>query len=50
MIVVQSDAGRVACKVPLEKQAKLAGLNVGDKVKIYCLAGVLVGHRARPVG
>ena len=48
VIVVQSDAGRVACKVPFEKQAKLAGLNVGDKVKIYCLAGVLVGIERAP--
>jgi hypothetical protein len=48
VIVVQSDAGRLACKVPAEKQAKLEGLKVGDKVKIYCLAGVLVGIERAP--
>jgi hypothetical protein len=42
-IVVQSDAGRLACRVPAEKQAKLDGLKVGDKVKISCLGGVLAG-------
>ena len=41
-IVVQSESGRLACSVPAEKQAKLVGLKVGDKVKIYCLGGVLV--------
>ena len=43
VIVVQADAGRLACHVPAEKQAKLEGLKVGDKVKIYCLGGVLAG-------
>lgn len=43
VIVVQSDAGRLACHVPAEKQAKLDGLKLGDKVKIYCLSGVLAG-------
>jgi len=48
VIVVQSDTGRLACKVPAEKQAKVAGLKVGDTVKIYCLAGVLVGIERAP--
>jgi hypothetical protein len=48
-IVVQSDAGRLACSVPAEKQAKLVGLKVGDKVKIYCLGGVLVALERAPV-
>ena len=39
-------ASRARC--PLEKQAKLAGLKVGDKVKIYCLAGVLAGIERAP--
>lgn len=43
VVVVQSDAGRLACRVPAEKQAKLDGLKVGDKLKIYCLGGVLIG-------
>lgn len=43
VIVVQSDAGRLACHVPAEKHAKLEGLKLGDKVKIYCLGGVLAG-------
>ena len=42
VIVVQSDTGRLACRIPAEKQARLAELKVGDKVKIYCLDGVLV--------
>ena len=42
VIVVQSETGRLACQVPAEKQARLAELKVGDKVKIYCLGGVLV--------
>lgn len=42
-IVVQSSSGRVACRVPAEKQAKLVGLRLGDKVKILCAANVLVG-------
>jgi len=48
-IVVQSDAGRLACSVPAEKQAALVGLKVGDKVKIYCLGGVLVALERAPV-
>ena len=43
VIVVQGDTGRLACRVPAEKQAKLAGLELGAKVTIYCLGGVLVG-------
>jgi hypothetical protein len=43
VIVVQADARRLACRVPAEKQAKLEGLKIGDKVKIYCLGGVLAG-------
>jgi len=42
-IVVQSSTGRVACRVPAEKAAKLAGLKLGDKVKILCVANVLAG-------
>jgi len=42
-IVVQSSEGRLACRVPEEKQAKLDGLKLGDKVKIACAEGVLVG-------
>ncbi len=42
-IAVQGDRARVACRVPAEKSAKLAGLKVGDKVKIYCLDGQLAG-------
>jgi hypothetical protein len=42
-IVVQTREGRVACRVPAEKAAKLAGLKVGDVVKILCADGVLVG-------
>ena len=41
-IVVQGD-GRLACRVPAEKAAKLAALKLGDKVKIYCLGGQLAG-------
>ena len=41
-IVVQGDS-RVACRVPAEKAAKLDGLKLGDKVKIYCLGGQLAG-------
>ncbi len=48
-IVVQSDAGRLACSVPAEKQGKLVELKVGDKVKIYCLGGVLVALERAPV-
>ncbi|NUT56757.1 MAG: hypothetical protein HOQ03_12345 [Thermoleophilia bacterium] len=49
-IVVQSAEGRLACRVPEEKQAKLAGLKVGDKVKIVCADGVLAGlERYEPV-
>ena len=42
-IVVQSSEGRLACRVPEEKQAKLAGLKLGDKVKIWCAGGLLAG-------
>lgn len=42
-IVVQSPEGRLACRVPEEKQAKLAGLQLGMKVKIWCADGVLAG-------
>ena len=42
-IVVQGEGVRLACKVSEEKAAKLAGLKLGDKVKIACLAGQLVG-------
>lgn len=42
-IVVQSSEGRLACRVPEEKQAKLDGLQLGMKVKIYCVGGVLAG-------
>lgn len=42
-IVVQSSEGRLACRVPEEKQAKLEGLKLGDKVKIACSGGMLVG-------
>ncbi len=42
-IVVQSSEGRLACRVPEEKQAKLDGLKLGDKVKIVCADGVLAG-------
>ena len=43
------DTGRLACSVPAEKQAALAELKVGDKVKIYCLpaASSLALERAR---
>jgi len=43
MIVVQSSSGRLACRVPEEKLAKLAGLDLGDKVKLLCIANVLAG-------
>ena len=42
-IVVQSSEGRLACRVPEEKQAKLEGLQLGMKVKIYCVGGILAG-------
>ena len=42
-IVVQGVHARVACRVPAEKSAKLSGLKLGDKVKIYCLDGQLAG-------
>ncbi|MGZ8698167.1 MAG: hypothetical protein ACXWZ1_12515 [Gaiellaceae bacterium] len=42
-IVVQGVGVRVACRVPAEKAAKLAGLKLGDKVKIYCVEGQLAG-------
>ena len=47
-IVVQSSEGRLACRVPEEKQAKLDGLKLGDKVKIACAEGVLVGLERYP--
>ncbi len=43
VIVVQSSEGRLACRVPEEKQAKVAGLKLGDKVKIWCADGMLAG-------
>lgn len=42
-IVVQGVGIRIACRVPEEKAAKLAGLKLGDKVKIACSEGQLVG-------
>jgi hypothetical protein len=42
-IVVQSSEGRLACRVPEEKQGKLEGLKLGDTVKIQCADGMLVG-------
>ena len=42
-IVVQSSEGRLACRVPEEKQAKLEGLALGMKVRILCVGGVLAG-------
>jgi hypothetical protein len=42
-IVVQSSEGRLACRVPEEKQGKLEGLKLGDKVKIHCADGMLTG-------
>lgn len=49
-IVVQSSERRLACRVPEEKQTKLSGLKLGDKVKISCVDGVLAGiERAQPV-
>lgn len=42
-VVVQSGERRVACRVPEEKRAKLAGLQLGVKVKIWCVDGVLTG-------
>jgi hypothetical protein len=47
-IVVQSPEGRLACRVPEEKQDKLAGLKLGDKVKIWCAGGVLAGIERHP--
>ena len=43
VIVVQSSSGRLACRVPAEKVSKLAGLKLGDKVKLLCAANVLAG-------
>lgn len=41
-IVVEDDSGhRVACRVPAEKSAKVAGLAVGDRVKLLCAGGVV---------
>lgn len=42
-IVVQASDQRLACRVPAEKQGKLEGLKVGDKVTISCVAHVLTG-------
>ncbi len=42
-IVVLSSEGRLACRVPAEKLVKLAGLKLGDKVKIWCAGGMLAG-------
>ena len=42
-IVVQSSEGRLACRVPDEKRAKLDSLKLGDKVKIWCAGGMLAG-------
>lgn len=42
-IVVQSSEGRLACRVPEEKQAKLEGLQLGVKVKMSCVGGMLAG-------
>jgi hypothetical protein len=47
-IVVQAREGRLACRVPDEKRAKVDGLKVGDTVKIWCAGGILVGLE-RPV-
>jgi hypothetical protein len=41
-IVVQGEGVRLACKVSEERAAKLAGLKLGDKVRIACLEGQLV--------
>ena len=50
-IVVQASDKRLACRVPAEKQAKLEGLKVGDKVKIFCIGGQLAGiERPAPGG
>jgi hypothetical protein len=49
VIVVQSESGRLACRIPAEKQARLAEFKAGDKVKIYCLGGVLVAIERAPV-
>ena len=49
VIVVQSETGRLACSIPAEKQLRLAELKVGDKVKIYCLGGVLVAIERAPI-
>jgi hypothetical protein len=48
-IVVQSSEGRLACRVPEEKRSKLEGLKLGEKVKIQCADGMLVGlERSQP--
>lgn len=48
-IVVQSSEGRLACRVPAEKQDTLDGLRLGIEVKIWCVGGVLAGvERYRP--
>ena len=43
VIVVQGEGVRLACRVPAEKSYKVAALKLGDKVKIYCVDGQLVG-------
>ncbi len=51
VIVVQAPEKRLACRVPAEKQAKLEGLKVGDKIKIACVGSQLVGiERVVPEG
>jgi hypothetical protein len=42
-IVVQAGERRLACRVTGEKQARLAGLEIGDKVKVWCAGGMLAG-------
>ena len=50
-IVVQASDKRLACRVSAEKQGKLEGLRVGDKVKIICVGGQLAGiERASVAG
>lgn len=49
-IVVQASDKRLACRVPAEKQGKLEGLKVGDKVKISCVGGQLAGIERAAAG
>jgi hypothetical protein len=42
VIVVQGEQ-RLACRVPADKQPKVDGLKVGDKVKILCVDSQLAG-------